>query len=84
MAVGKPILGVLEKGTEVRNLIEECSCGKCCEPGMYDEIEKLIRWFIKNDSAEMGYRGRKYIENNLSKSISIEKYINVIKGLEIE
>ncbi|MFR4588847.1 MAG: hypothetical protein ACLT5Z_00525 [Eisenbergiella sp.] len=31
MAVGKAILDVLETGTEVRGLIEESVCGKCCE-----------------------------------------------------
>lgn len=33
MAAGKAIIGVLENGTEIRGLIEECNCGKCREPG---------------------------------------------------
>ena len=41
------IFGVLERGTEVRELIEECNCGKCCEPGDYVEVADIIRWFIE-------------------------------------
>ena len=62
MAAGKAIIGVLEKDTEVRGLIEECHCGKCCEPGDYVEVADIIRWYIENaDSNEvkqMGMNGR--------------------------
>lgn len=82
MAVGKPILGVLEEGTEVRGLIEECNCGKCCEPGDYVEVADKIRWFIENGGSEevkeMGIRGREYLEGNLTKEISIRKYKRAI------
>lgn len=82
MAAGKPILGVLEGGTEVRGLIEENGCGKCCEPGDYVEVADKIRWFIENAESkeikEMGRRGRKYLVENLTKEISIEKYKRAI------
>ena len=77
-AAGKPILGVLEKDTEVRLLIEETRGGLVSNPGDYEAIEKNIKWFIDNsDSKEledMGQRGRKYLEENLTKYISIKKY----------
>lgn len=79
MAVGKPILGVLESGSEVRCLIEDTYSGLCCEPGEYDNIEKNICWFIKNAGSEtiteMGIRGRKNLEKNLTKNVSVKKYI---------
>jgi len=85
MAAGKPILGVLESGTEVRCLIEDSGCGRCCEPGDYIEVADLIRWYIENAGTEMvekmGVSGRKYLENKLTKDISIEKYISSIMGL---
>ena len=87
MAAGKPILGVLEEGTEARGLIEQCGCGRCCEPGQYEEIGKLVRWFIENDFGvddelhEMGMRGRNFLVQNLAKDISIRKYCETIKGL---
>lgn len=77
-AVGKPILGVLEEGTEIRLLIEETNGGLVSNPEDYDSIEKNINWFIENANSEelenMGKRNRKYLEENLTKDISINKY----------
>ena len=82
MAVGKPILGVLEKGSECAQIIADTGCGSCCEPGDYASIENRIRWFIDNAGserfAEMGMRGRAYLEKNLAKDISIKNYIREI------
>ena len=85
MAAGKPILGVLEDGTEVRSLIEECGCGRCCEPGDYAAVGELIRWYINNSDPayleKMGMNGRNYLEKYLTKDVSIKKYSEAIKNL---
>lgn len=84
MAAGKPMIGVLEEGTEVRKLIEDCNCGKACEPGSYENIEKLVCWFLQNDKLDninLGMNGRKYLENNLTRSFSIQKYHESISRL---
>ncbi len=77
-AAGKPVMGVLEKGSEVQWLIEQSGNGLCCEPGDYEGIEKMISWFIENADTEMfanmGLKGRSYLEKNLTKKVSIEKY----------
>lgn len=77
-ATGKPILGVLEENTEIRLLIEETNGGLVSNPEDYDCIEKNINWFIENANSEelenMGKRSREYLENNLTKDISINKY----------
>lgn len=77
-AVQKPIIGVLEEGSEVRLLIEETKGGLVSSPEDYEAIEKNIRWFIENSSSkelqEMGKRSRAYLENNLTKDISVLRY----------
>lgn len=82
MGVGKPILGVLEEGTEIRTLVEESNCGLCCNPEDEQQICKLIEWYIDNACeeciVEMGLNGRKHLENYLTKDISIQKYIDAI------
>lgn len=82
MAVAKPILGVLEMGTEIRCLIEDACCGICCEPGEYEKVKENIRWFIKNADTDkikrMGKNGRNYLVNNLSKDEAIRKYKEAI------
>lgn len=85
MSVAKPIIGVLEEGTEIRELIEECNCGKCCEPGDYVEVADTICWYIENAGTgkekEMGQNGRKYLEKNLTKTVGVRKYAEEIKKL---
>ena len=81
-AAGKPIIGVLEEGSEVRCLIEQSENGLCCDPGDYSGIAEMIRWFIEktgtDEIADMGVRGRQYLEMNLTKKVSIEKYKQAI------
>lgn len=85
MAAGKPVIGVLEKGAEVRCLIEECDCGRCCEPGDYVEVADIIRWYIENAGTEavekMGMNGRKYLERYLTREISVNRYAKEILSL---
>ena len=84
-AVGKPVLAVLEPGTEVRMLIEEIGCGKCAEPGDYKKIRENIQWFIDHagdeNLAKMGSRGREYLMEHLTKDLSIAKYTEAIGKL---
>lgn len=81
-AAGKATLGVLETGSEVRMLIDEIGCGLTTEPGDYEKVEANLRWFIDNASADavvsMGKKGREYLEKNLTKDVSVEKYKMVI------
>ena len=82
MAVAKPIIGVLEQRTEIRSLIDEIGCGKCCEPGDYQGIEKIIRLYlnyINGDLSTMGKLGRIYLENYLTQAISVDKYREAIR-----
>ena len=85
MAASKPILGVLESGSEVCCLIEDTHGGLCCEPGEYDKVEENISWFIKNaENSElkaMGARGRENLEKNLTKNVSVRKYAEEILKL---
>lgn len=85
VSTARPILAVLEKGSEIRMLTEEIGCGLVCEPGEYDIVEKNIQWFLNNAGSEemknMGDRGREYLVKYLTKNRSIQKYIEAIKKL---
>lgn len=82
MAVGKPILGVLEKETEIRSLIEDTHCGICCDPGDYEKVKENIRWFIANANTDevkrMGKNGRDYLTQKLSKEEAVKRYKEAI------
>ena len=82
MATGKPVIGVLEEGSEARLIIEETNCGRVFEPGEYEQIEQNISWFIEHADDEiltqMGRSGRAYLEQNLTKGVSVDKYKETI------
>jgi glycosyltransferase involved in cell wall biosynthesis len=84
MAAGKPILGVLEQGSEARLIIEEAKCGYVTEPGNYEEIEAIIERFLNEKETSilttMSERGRAYLVKNLTKDVSIKKYIDEISS----
>ena len=84
-ATKKPILAVLEDGSEIRLLIEKTKGGLVCEPGEYNEIEENIRWFIyhagSSEFNDMATRGYKYLKKHLTKEVSINKYIEIINKL---
>lgn len=84
-AVAKPVLGVLEEGSEIRRLIEETGCGLVCEPGDYGQIERNIRWFAEKAGngrgSEMGRKGYEYLVRNLTRDMSVKRYAEAIKGL---
>ncbi|MBM7573506.1 glycosyltransferase family 4 protein [Aquibacillus albus] len=84
MAVGKPILGVLENGSEAERLINKSQCGFVVEPQNYEEIKTLILKFYNMDKNELnvlGKNGRYYLERHLRKEISINKYRDIIKSV---
>lgn len=81
----KPVLAVLERDSEIEMLINETSCGLVSEPGDYDAVQKNIQWFIDHANNhildEMSQRGYEYLIENMTKDISIRKYIEAIKAL---
>ncbi|MCM1264140.1 MAG: glycosyltransferase [Roseburia sp.] len=87
MAAAKPVLGILEEGSEARLIIEEAGCGISVAPGDYPAIQKLIQRFInmKNEKTleEMGQKGRAYLTKYLTKDVSIEKYREEIEGIKV-
>ena len=84
-AVGKPVLAVLENGTEIRMLIEKIGCGKCAEPENYEEIRQMILWFVNHadekEVLDMGKQANEYLRAHLTKEASVRKYIEAIKKL---
>lgn len=74
----KPVLGVLEKGSEIRCIIDETNSGLCAEPEDYNAIEKNIQWFIDNAGSDviknMAESGHNNLMKNLTRKVSINKY----------
>lgn len=77
MAAGKPVLGVLENGSEAQLLIEKSQCGIVIEPQNYEGILEGIQYLYNlslEERVNMGLNGRRYLELHLKKETSIQKY----------
>lgn len=84
MAAGKPILGVLEEGSEADTLIRTSECGFVSEPQDYSLLINHIKLLVAMDvesRKEMGLRGRKYLDRNLTKEKSLIKYKELLQRL---
>lgn len=80
MASGKPVLGVLDEGSEARLIVEDAECGICSKTGDYEQIYSNINYILNNKEIlkVLGENGRKYLEKYLSKDVSILKYKKTI------
>lgn len=77
LAAGKSILGVLEQGSEAEMLISKSGSGFIVEPQDYKRIIEAIGNLYKMDNQELkeiGLRGRAYLDENLKRELSINKY----------
>lgn len=77
MAVGKYVLGILEKGSEAAELIKKSGCGQVVEPGDYEGIYRAMENILNSDRdkvKDIGLKGRFYLESNLKKDIAIDSY----------
>lgn len=83
MAVGKPVLGILEEQSEARMIIEDAKCGEVVSPGDYEAIEHLLNRYINGELEAdfLGNNGREYLLKNLARDISIRKYRDEIVNL---
>ncbi|MDM8209862.1 glycosyltransferase family 4 protein [Mediterraneibacter glycyrrhizinilyticus] len=84
-AAGKSVLAVLEKGSEIRCIVEETEAGLCAEPGDYESVEQNLKRFIENagtgELIAMGQRSRKNLVQNLTRDVSVRKYMEEISNL---
>lgn len=82
MAAGKPVLGVLDEGSEARHIIEEAKCGYVTVPGDYEGVKEIIQKITSNNEIatlmSRARNGRDYLVNHLTKDVSIKKYVKGI------
>ena len=81
-AAGRPVLGVVEEGSEIRCLIEDAQSGLCWDAGDYEAVEAHLRWFLpqagSGQAQQMGMRGYRFLREHLSKERSVGRYITAI------
>nr|WP_145160002.1 glycosyltransferase family 4 protein [Paenibacillus terrae] len=84
MAAGKPILGVLEEGSEACRLIQASGCGVVAEPQDYTAVTKKLTYLYKlkrDELAGMGMKGREYLDQHLKREQSLDKYRSLLLSI---
>ena len=83
LATNIPIWGILEKGSEAWQIIEDSQCGMLVEAGNYDQMHASLTQIVKEkDSFIKRYQtGRAYLMENFTKQKSIESYRTVLQDL---
>lgn len=76
MATNVPIIGILEPGSEVWQIIKESGCGILVETGDYNAIEEVVHKVIneKESFVSSHLTGRSFLEKGLTKAKAIERY----------
>ena len=83
MSASRPVLANFDEN-ELKSIVEDNNCGIFTKAGdkvaFTDAILKLYN--NKDLCKEYGRNGRKFIMENLTKSVGTQKYVNVIKSFE--
>lgn len=76
MATNVPMIGILEPGSEIWQIIEESGCGVLAETGNYADIEQVFRTVIhkKEFFVSSHSTGRSFLEKGLTKAKAIGRY----------
>lgn len=83
MATNVPMIGVLEPGSEVWQIIEESGCGVLAETGDYDAVEIAISEALggKDEFVSSHASGRAYLDVKLSRKIAVAAYRRLFRSI---
>ncbi|ONI42807.1 hypothetical protein AN639_02295 [Candidatus Epulonipiscium fishelsonii] len=84
MAIGKPIIAVMGKHTDIAKEVKENDIGYVVEQGDYKQLAKCILELDKDRDLikDMSIRCRDLYERKYTSKICIDKYIKLIKSLD--
>lgn len=82
MSCARPVLASFDEG-ELKQILESNHCGVFTHAGKVKELVDAIRRLSESPSLceEMGRNARMFIEENLTKEVGTQKYVDVIKSL---
>jgi len=80
MAAARPIVAVTNPGNELSRLIGDAQCGVAVAPGNVQELAHVLQVAShqREAFAEMGRRGRAYLERNCSRRVCVAQIENVL------
>lgn len=74
LASGKPIIGIVDRGSELERVIGEEQVGWCVQPGDVDSLVDVIKTAAGSDLTEMGQRSFTAAKAKYSLATAIDSY----------
>jgi len=84
LAAGRPLIASIDPGTEIARILEESGAGIATPPDDAEAMTKAIRRMLDSpdDAAEMGRRGRAYVERYVSTRAVADAYETLFRRLQ--
>lgn len=82
MSASRPVLANFDEN-ELKSIIDNNNCGIFTKAGDKDAFKNAILMLYNNRTLckDMGQNGRKFVMDNLTKTIGTQKYIDIIKSV---
>lgn len=83
MSAERPVIANFDEN-ELKTIIDDYECGIFTKAGDKDSFKQAILTLFRNreKGIEMGKNGRKFILQNLTKEIGINKYVQILKSFD--
>jgi len=83
LAVARPVIAAAEAESETAQVVERVGCGIVVPPGRPELLARAIRDAHdgKYDLAEMGRRGREWVEREADRSVAVRRYRDLLGEL---
>ena len=83
LAAARPVLVAADDTSETARLVHEVGCGIVIPPGRPDLLARTVREAADGafDLAEMGRRGRAYVEEEADRVVAMERYRALVREM---
>jgi colanic acid biosynthesis glycosyl transferase WcaI len=83
LAVARPVIVAADPDSETAQVVERIGCGIVVPPGRPELLARAIRDAHdgKHDLAEMGRRGREWVEREADRSVAVRRYRDLLAEL---
>ena len=83
MASDRPILAVVDEGSEMDQMISKEQIGWVCRPGDPESFAQTVQKICDNGPNSIAGNPRMALLEGYSKDISLDQFVNVVKGIQI-
>jgi len=83
LSAGRPVIAAADEESETARIVREAGCGVVIPPGRPELLARTIRAAADGayDLAELGRRGRAWVEREADRAVAMERYRALVREL---